>query len=480
MFRDPMDAILHRNVTRLAQASMGRALFSLALPIVLSNTLVTSHQLINALWLGRLGAGAVAAVSISFPIVFLLAALGGGVVVASSILVSQYAGARAQAAVNHVSAQTLLVVLAVSFLLSAIGYISVHPLLRLMGVGSDIFADAARYMRVSILGIAFMFTFSMFQSIVLGTGETKVPLYVIAASVVLNLILDPLFIFGWGPIPRGGVVGAAYATLVTEGLAAIVGFRILFGSHYAVRLRFEDFLPNLVLVKRIFWLGLPASIEQSSGALGMTVLTGLVSHFGTTAIAAYGIGFRVVILALIPAGGISMATGTLVGQGLGAGNPARARQTAVVSARYAFGILAVVAVPVFAGATGIVRFLVPTDSAVISEGGRVVRAMAVALGFIGIEMSLIGAIRGAGDTLMPMVLTIVSLWVIQIPAAYVLSNYTSLGEQGLWYSFPISAVATALLTILWFNTRRWGPVIRTEQGAVSTPLTPSAGAREMI
>jgi len=329
-----------------------------------------------------------------------------------------------------------------------------------MGIGADIFENSAHYLRVSFTGIVFMFIFAMFQSILRGIGEVRVPLYVIAFSVILNLILDPFFIFGWGPVPPGGVVGAAYATLVTQGLAALVAFRILFGRHYGVRLRRRDFVPDMALVKRVFLLGLPTSIEQSMDALGIMVITVFVSHFGTSSLAAYGIGFRVLMLVFIPAFGISMATATLVGQNIGAGNFARAKETAVVSTWYAFWLLTGAAVLIFAGATHVVQFFVPEDPVVIREGALVVRLMAVSFGLIGVQMSLMGAFLGAGDTFMPMVLTIVSVWVIQIPVAYCLSHYTSLGALGLWYSFPITALVTTILTIVRFKRQNWKPLAR--------------------
>jgi putative MATE family efflux protein len=247
---------------------------------------------------------------------------------------------------------------------------------------------------------------------------------------------------------------------MTEGLASLVGFWILFGSRYEVRLRLRDFAPDMALVKRVFLLGLPASVEQSMQALGMTVFTAFVSHFGTTANAAYGIGFRVLTFVIIPAFGISMATATLVGQSIGAGDFKRAKKTAVVSAWYAFWLLTAAAVVVFAGATHLVRFFVPEDPAVIREGALVVRLMAVSFGLLGAQLSLMGAIRGAGDTVMPMVLTIVSMWVIRIPLAYYLSHYTSLGAIGLWYSFPAPAIMTTILAIVQFKRQHWTPLVK--------------------
>jgi putative MATE family efflux protein len=447
--------VIDGNVTRLMQSSIGKALFKLSLPIVLSNTFYTSHQLINAFWVGRLGAGAIAAVSVSFPVVILLVSLAGGLTVAGSLLVAQYAGSRDHIAITHVSAQTLLTVLTISILLSAIGYAFVDQILYLMGVGADISKDAAQYMKVSFTGTVFMFSFALFQAILRAVGEVKIPMYVIASSVVLNLILDPLFIFGFWVVPPGGVVGAAYATLVTQGLAAFVGLRILFSSHHTVRLKIRDFVPDFVLVKRVFLLGLPASIEQSTGAFSMTLFTALVSHFGTVAVAAYGIGCRVLMLVIIPAFGISMATATLVGHSVGVGDLERAKKIAVESTWCAFWLLTAAAVVVFIAAPPIVRILTSKDAAVIGEGIFVVRCMSVCFGMTGIQFSLMGALRGAGDTFAPMVIALVSVCVVQVPVAYYLSNHTSLGERGLWYSLPISAMATTVLATMLFKRHNW-------------------------
>lgn len=426
-----MDDTLHRNATRLIQLPICRALSTLSLPIVLSNVLFMSYQLVNTFWVGRLGEEAIAVVSVSFPVIGLLISLGDGLAVAGSTLVAQYAGARDPAMVKHVAGETVLIVVAVAAVSSAIGFVMVRPILDAMGIRPDILEESSRYMRVSFLGIVFMFAFGMFESILRGIGQVRVPLYVIAFSVVLNLILDPALIFGWGPIPAGGVVGAAYATLVTQGLAAAVGCWILFGRRHGVNLRLIDFVPDIPLIRRVFLLGVPASIEQSMNALGITVMTVMASSFGTGSIAAYGIGLRVLIFVIIPAHGISMATSTLVGQNIGAGNLARAKETATVSAWFSFWLLTGAAVIVFAGAETIVRFFVPHDPELIRQGATVVRYIAVSFSFIGVQLSLTGTLRGAGDMLMPMLLTAIDVWVIQIPVAYLLAYHTALGETGL-------------------------------------------------
>jgi len=438
----------------LTEGSIGKSLFALALPIVLANSVQTSYQLINTFWVGRLGADAVAAVSVSFPIIFLLVSLGGGLTIAGSILVAQYTGARDYAKVNHASGQTLLMVLTVSLLLSVVGLLAVPMLLRWMGVSAAVFTDAVAYMRVSFAGIVFVFAFAMYQSIMRGVGETKMPLYVISLSVVLNLILDPLLIFGWGPVPPLGVAGAAYATLITQALSAALGMYLLFSARFGLQLTRRDLLPDWALLQRLFRLGLPASVEQSMQALGLTMLTTLVSGFGTLAVAAFGLSLRVFTFVIIPAFGISMAASTLVAQNIGAGERQRAERVAVYSTWVSLLLLGAVGIIFFVGATPITRFFVPEDAQLIAAGALVLKFMAASFIFSGVQLGLAGTFRGAGDTFITMLLAAIGVWLVQLPIAYLLSHHTDLGATGLWIMFPIAGAINTALALAYF---KWGP-----------------------
>ena len=432
-----------------------KQLLALAVPIILANAVQTSYQLINTFWVGRLGADAVAAVSVSFPIIFLLVSLGGGLSIAGSILVAQYTGARDFEKVNHASGQTLLMVIVVSLLLSVIGYLAVPTLLRLMGVSDEVFNDAAAYMRISFVGIVFVFAFAMYQSIMRGVGEVKAPFYVVSASVVLNLILDPLLIFGWGPVPATGVAGAAYATLITQIVSAVVGMILLFRERYGLHLKARDLIPDWPLIKVVFRLGLPASVEQSMQALSMTATTMLVSTFGTLAIASYGIGFRVLTFVIIPAFGISMAVSTLVGQSIGAGDQKSAEKIAIASSWVSLLLLGAVGILFFIFASPIVRFFVPEDAALIEEAARVLRYMSIGFGTIGVQLALSGAYRGAGDTFITMLLSAIGVWIVQLPIAVFLSKYTALHVNGLWLSYPLSSVINLAVALWYFRSGRW-------------------------
>ncbi len=440
---------------RLLEGPIVKSLLALAVPIALANVLQAAYQLIDAFWVGRLGGNAVAAVSVSTPVMFLTIGLGAGMAIAGSTLIAQNFGARNQEMVDHVAAQTLLMIVIVSVVLGALGYLFAPYLLRLMGVTPQVYAGALGFMRVSFVGLVFNFFFFMFQSIMRGVGEARLPVFIVLGTVILNFILDPPFIFGWGAIPAMGVKGAAVATLATQSLAALVGLWVLLRGSHSVHLHWGDFRPDFAYIKRAFFLGLPASIEQSARALGLTVLTFLIASFGTLTVAAYGVGSTVLQVVMIPAFGLSMAVAALVGQNIGAGQIERAESIARFGSWLGFWILAAMGVLAFFFASHIVAFFVPGDPAVIREGAVYLRVMALSWGFLGAQFSLIGVLRASGNMMTTMVLTLVSQWVLQFPLAYILSKHTALGDRGIWIAFPISNVLTALITLAVYSRGDW-------------------------
>jgi putative MATE family efflux protein len=302
-------------------------------------------------------------------------------------------------------------------------------------------------MRVSFIALVFNFVFFVFQAIMRGIGNATLPIYIVLGTVLLNFALDPLFIFGWGPIAAYGVTGAALATLGTQSIAAIIGIAILRLGKHGIYVRRADFIPDLEYIKRAFFLGFPASIEQSARALGLVVMTFLITSFGTLAIAAYGVGSTILQVVMIPAMGLSMAVSVLVGQNIGSGNVDRAARIGRLGAWLGFWILSGVGVIVFIFAPQFLAFFVPGDASVIAEGAVFLRIMALAWGFMGVQLALTGVLRASGNMVITMVLTLVSQWVLQFPLAYVLSEHTALGTSGIWWAFPISNIAIALITL---------------------------------
>jgi len=447
------------------------SLLKMAVPIVLANILASAYQLTDAFWVGRLGGDAVAAVSVSFPVIFVMIAVGMGFGIAGSTLVAQYMGAGNQQMVNHVAAQTLLMVAIASGVLGAVGYAIAPGLLRLMGVEPAVFTGAVQFMRVSFIGLVTVFGFAMFQAVLRGVGQVTLPLYIVAGTVVLNFALDPLFIFGWGPIPPQGVAGAAYATLGTQTLAAVIGLAALLNGRYGIHLTWSDFTPDWEFIKKAFVLGFPATIEQSARGLGMTVMTFLVATFGTVAIAAYGVVTNIFMFVLIPAMGLSMATSALVGQHIGAGKIERAARISHLSSTISFVGLSLIGASIFLGAHAIVAFFVPTDAAVVETGARFLRIFSLSFGFLGLQLSLIGVFRAAGKTVTTMVLALVSQWVLQFPLAYILGKHTAGGLNAMWWAFPTSMVISTLLAVVLFVRGDWKQGRLTGEAALAEEVT---------
>ena len=432
-----------------------KSLFALSVPIVFSNLLQSAYQITDTFWVGRLSAEAVAAVSLSFPISFLLMSIGGGLPMAGAVLVSQYKGKGDIDGVNHTVAQTFLFILCMAAILTTIGYFSAGHIMQFMGAAPNVIADATLFTQITFLGYLFVFTYFVFESLMRGIGQVQVPLKIVLSTVLLNLVLDPLFIFGYGPIPPMGVAGAAMATFCTQALAALIGVLILLRGKYGIRLCAKDMKPDFVFLRTAFTLGLPSSIEQSTRALGMTVMTLLAASFGTLAVAAYGIGIRMLIVVIIPALGLSIATSAFVGQNMGAGKADRAHKATLIGGAAGFFVLSIIGVLLFAFARPLTLFFVPEGGEAVEMAVMFIRIISPSFGFISIQMVINGTFRGAGLTSAAMIMAIVSQWVLQFPLAYILSKHTTLGIAGLWWSFPLTNIIAAIIGMTWFAKGDW-------------------------
>jgi putative MATE family efflux protein len=439
----------------LLEGPLNTALIKLAVPITLGNILQTGYFMTDAFWVGRLGAVSVAAVAISFPVTFLVIALGSGLAVAGATLSAQYMGAGRQDQVNHIAAQTIMMIAFTSVILGTVGYLITPLLLTLMGVAPDVYESALGFMRVSFIGIIFVFIFAMFQSLMRGIGQTKLPLLIVLGTVILNFALDPLFIYGVGPIPAMGVMGAALATLSTQAIAAFIGIYILLRGRHGIQLCWRDFHPDKQYIKRAFNLGYPGSIELSIRGLGPMAMSFLATSFGTMTIASYGVGSNIMQVITIPAMGLSMAVSTLVGQNIGAGKIERATKVTIVGTVASFVILTLVGIIAYIFAEGFVSFFVPHDPQVIKDAAHFIRIMCLTWGCIGLQLSIVSAFRASGHMKTGMIIAILSQLVLQFPLAYFLSKHTQLNAVGLWWAFPITNIMTAIVSVYWFSKGKW-------------------------
>ncbi|WP_026452684.1 MATE family efflux transporter [Aequorivita capsosiphonis] len=445
------------------------SLISLALPIIFANILQSAYQLIDTFWLGRLGANAVAAVSLSFPLLFLVLSLGAGLTLAGTVMVARYEGANNQKLVNFSSSQSVFLIFLTSIVLAFFSYFAAGPLMRIIGAGPDIITDSVRYFKVSSVGFVFLFLFFIFQSLMRGIGNVMLPVYIVLFTVILNAVLDPLFIYGYGPIPGYGVAGAAVASVVTQAIASAIGLYILFRGKQGIKISLSSMHFNMENLKRTFNLGFPASVEQSTRALGMTFMMVLVTSFGSEIVAAYGIGARMLSFIVIPALGLGIATTSLVGQNIGALKIKRAEKVAILSAKVAFFGFTGLGLIMFLVAEPLTAFFIPDDPEVIQDGALFIKIMAFSFGFLGLQQVMNGTFNGAGFTKASMFISIMSLWVVRFPLAYLLAYTFEMGPVGIWWAFPISNIIASIAAFGYFKTGYWKKRVLRDRSFLTAP-----------
>jgi len=441
-------------MNNLTEGSILKSIITLSVPIIIGNLLQTLYNLTDTFWVGRLGAEAVAAVSLSFPVIFFVTGLSGGIGIAGAALVAQYKGSGNRAEMNYFTGQTFLMAFSAAIIFSLFGYFTTPVLVDLLGAEQAVIPGAVAYMRISFTGLLFVFGYMVFQSVIRGAGDSKTPMYIVLGTVLLNFIIDPLFIFGFFVVPAFGVSGAAIATLVTQSLALAVGLFLVFRGHSGIKLSPHFFRPNYKKMLKIIELGAPTSLEQTSRSIGFIVMTMFAASFGTIALAAYGIGMRIISLVIIPALSLAITDSVLVGQNIGAGKIERAERITKLSASVGFFTLTFVGVIFFFLAKHIIVLFVPNDPDVITSGALFLKITALTFGLLGIQMSFIGSLRGAGRTGQAMIIALSGM-AAQIVIAFGLSNYTSFEEVGIWIAFPASSVIALITAVLFYRSGKW-------------------------
>ena len=457
-----------------------KAILKLAWPIIIANIFQAAYQLTDSFWVGRLGEKAVASVTISSPIIFLLTSLGIGFAVSGAILTAQYFGAKKQKMVDFSAAQTILMVVIVSIILSIAGFFLTPTILKIMNAPIEIYDYALKFLRIAFLALLPNFCFFMFQSIMRSIGKPIIPVFIVIGTVILNFILDPLLMFGWNFIPGLEVVGVALATIITQTIAATIGLIILFSGKRGIHLKLKNLKPDFKFIKKSFFLGLPASIEQSARSLGMTVMISLIVGFGTLSVASYGAGSNLIQIIIILSIGLSAATSVLTGQSIGAKNIKRAEKITITSTIISFTLLTIFGIIVYFSAPKLIAFFVPNDLNIIENGAHFLRIVCLSFGFIGIQMSIAAILQSSGNTTTAMTLTLTSQWAIQLPLAFTLSKFTSLGVNGIWYSLPITNIIISIIYILVFKTGSWKKKKITEDDKLSSKIMENVQSEEII
>ncbi len=473
-----------------------KPLLVLSAPIVASQLLNVGYNLADTYWVGRLGGDAVAALSYSWAIVFLMVSVGGGLTVAGTVLVSQHKGAGEFTRSAHIAGQTLSFVTIVAFVFAIIGYLLTPWLMRMVGAvpGSDAYVYAVTYTRIIFIGVSFMFWFFIFDALSRGWGDTRTPLYLMVISVALNVVIDPILILGFDGNPLFawvgatgleatlyeatsfdgyGVAGAAIATVFARGTAACVGLYLLFTGRVGLEPSLSDLWLDTETVRKILDIGAPTATEQGVRAFGITVLTALIALAGTEAVAAYGIVNRLSSLMYLPALGLARGTETVVGQNLGANQIDRARRAVTLSS--------VVVVAIFVGAIAAAYPFADRIASIFIEGEESAQVIEYTAAyiliagpsyvFLGVFQVLLGGIRGSGSTRAAMVLSIQELWLFRVPIAAIAIVGLGMGVTGVWYAVAISYVLSALTTTAWFLRGTWTENVIDREAIADTPKT---------
>ncbi|SIS06515.1 MATE family efflux transporter [Natronorubrum thiooxidans] len=446
----------------LTEGSLVRPMFKLAWPLVVIQLLQVAYNVGDTFWLGALSPDAVGAVSLAFPLLFLVVAVGAGFTTAGSILLAQHTGAESGEG-GLIAGQTISFLSLIAVALGVVGYFATDPMLAALPADSDtqtaILPLAADYLRIFFLGVPFVFGFFVFAALMRGYGNTRAPMRVMVISVVVNLVLDPLLIFGVGPLPRLEIEGAAVATVVSRGLATVIGFYLLYYTATGPTIELGHLRPRLEYVSEITRLGVPTALEQSMTALALVAMTAIVVTFPPAVVAAYGLGNRLISLAFLPAMGMGQATDSIVGQNLGAGRADRAAKATWLASGVIGGIMAAAGALAFLFPEPFVAVFLTAETAgraeTLAYGVTYLQFAAVAFVFMGIMQVMLGAFRGAGNTKTALVFSVLGLWIVRVPVTYYLIFVADWGTTGIWTGVVVGDVVGALAAVAWFTRGTW-------------------------
>ncbi len=438
----------------ITEGSVLRALGVLTAPMLISGMLQNAQSLIDLFWVGRLGPHSIAAVAISGTILMILFPVLMGLATGTIALVARAVGADRYDDASAAASQSLMLAVVLGVLCGILGWFAADPLLRLLGAEPEVIAAGSGYLKIMLLGTFTVFVLFTGNSALQGAGDATTPMYLMLVSNVLNIVLDPLFIFGLGPFPRLGVAGAAWATILSQAIVAIMSIHVLVSGRTRLHLHARQWVPNPGLSWRILRIGIPGSGQMLSRSLMSAVMMAIVASCGTAAVAAYGTGLRFHMIILMPAFALGGAAATMVGQNLGAGQPQRAHHVAWTASIAAAVILGAAAGLLFVFARPLIR-LFNTDAQVVDIGTHYLRIVSPFYLFAAVGIVLARAMNGAGDSLSPMVITIVTLWGLQVPLAILFSRLWQPATVGIWWAIVVAFVVQAVLTAAWFETGRW-------------------------
>lgn len=416
-------------------------------PLFLTNILQTSYQFIDSIWVGNLlGAEGLGAVSISATVIFTVLSFIIGINRASLTVLSQQKGKNDEESLKESINSFIVILTVLSLSFGLIGYLISGGVLKLLGAPEDIFSSAKSYLQINFIGILFLFGYNFIGTVLRGLGDSKTPIIFVVIAVILNTILDPLFIAYFNM----GIEGAAYATIVSQGAA------FAFGVIYSISKKKIPFvrvhIPEKKYVKTVLKLGLPSGFQMMVISGGFMAIMSVVTTFGEDAVAGFGAANRIDSLIMIPAFALGSAVNSMAGQNIGAEKWERVGEIAKLSITLIIGVMFLFSLFVFLMGESLIKLFVD-DPETVEFGGMYMKTIAFFYPFLGINFVLNGIVRAAGAMVQILVLNIISFWVLRFPISKGLSMW--LGEIGIPLGIGISMVLSSILSMLYYRYGKW-------------------------
>ena len=436
------------------QGSLNRAITLLAIPMVLEFAMESVFAICDVYFVGRLGSEAVAAVGLTEAVLALLYAIAMGLGIATTAMVSRRIGEGDLDGATNAATQAMVIALGIAVLTGVPGFLLGSRILLVMGASPETMAIGGGYASVlfgSNIVILFLF---LNNATFRGAGDAVVAMRSLWLANAINIVLDPCLIFGWGPFPELGVTGAAVATTVGRGTGVIYQFWVFRRGVGRIRLEWSSMRVESSAMATLLRLSFGGIAQHLVATASWVALVRILAPFGAAALAGYTIALRIVVFAILPAWGLSNAAATLVGQNLGARQPARAERSVWLTGAYNMVFLAAIGVVFVFLADPLVRIF-QDDPEVVAVGAQALRVLSYGYLFYAWGMVMSQAFNGAGDTLTPTWANLVCFWGCEIPLAWVLAHPAGFGPNGIFWSIVLSETLLALVMIALFRRGRW-------------------------
>jgi putative MATE family efflux protein len=434
--------------------NLNRAIFLLAIPMVLEMVLESLFAVVDVFWVARLGSDAVATVGLTESMASMIFAIAMGLSLSTTAMVARRVGEKDPEAAAVAGVQAILLGIGVSLVIGVPCFIFAPRLLHLMGASTAIIATGSGYARIYLGGAGVIMLLFLNNAIFRGAGDAAIAMRLLWVSNVINLTLDPCLIFGLGPFPRLGVMGAALATFTGRGIGVLYQFYRLLKGTERIRVLARQIRLDLGVMLRLVRVSLTGILQFAIAHVSWIGLVRIISLFGSAALAGYTVAIRIVIFAILPSWGLSNAAATLVGQNLGARQPERAERSVWLTGVYNMIFLGSIGIAFITCTEPIIR-LFTRDPVVVPLGVSCLRILSYGNICYAFGMVMLQAFNGAGDTRTPTIVNFFGYWLLEIPVAYVLAVPMGLQSKGAFLSILIAESAIAAVSAILFRRGKW-------------------------